>query len=85
MNPALMAHGGALCPDEMLAALTAMGASGGLIFMLKLRWHRIKCWVGFRLIARHLAKCHGECNWLPAAERGFVFTYAPGRGVFSAN
>jgi hypothetical protein len=71
----LLAHGGMLCPDEALAALTAVGASGGLIFMVKLRWHRIRVWVGFRLIARHLRRCHGECN--------FVFSYAPGKGILA--
>lgn len=76
MNVALLAHGGTLCPDEMLAALTAVGASGGLIFMAKLRWHRIRMWVGFRLIARHLRRCHGECNFEDAFA-GRVGVHAP--------
>lgn len=69
----LLAHGGTLCPEEML--IVAGAASLGFGFWCKYYWHRAKVWVGFRLIARHLRHCHGECN--------FVFSYAPGKGVVS--
>ena len=56
---ALLAHGGMLCPEEALAVV----AGAGSIWWIKLHWWSLLRKVGFWLIARHLAKCHGECNF----------------------
>lgn len=61
---ALMAHGGMLCPDEVLAGLSAAGAVGGMSWMLVNKWHSLRRKVGFWLLARHIVgRCNHTCTY----------------------
>lgn len=50
------------CPQETEAVIAGAGAAGMMALGLRWRWHQIKTWVGYRLLALHLHKCDATCG-----------------------